>query len=125
MKREMLINKIHRARVTDANLDYEGSVAIDTQLMETAGILPFEKVHIFDVTNGSRFVTYAIEAERGSGEVCINGAAAHLAKKDDVIIIATYGLLEEHEAKAHSPVLVYVDDNNSITRVGKTIAGRV
>jgi len=124
----MLRCKIHRARVTDSNVDYEGSVAIDSELMETAGILPYEKVEIYDITNGNRLQTYAIPAGRGNGEVCINGAAARLAKKGDLVIIASYSVMEEDEALAHRPVLVYVNPDNSVKRVGpaseKAAAGR-
>ena len=117
MQRIMLKSKIHRAKVTDSNLGYEGSVAIDASLMETSGIIPFEKVEIYNVTNGNRFETYAIEAPKGSGNVIINGAAAHLAKKDDIIIIASYSVMEDQEAKAHHPVLVYVDEKNMVREV--------
>ncbi|HLE09519.1 MAG TPA: aspartate 1-decarboxylase [Thermodesulfobacteriota bacterium] len=117
MQRIMLKSKIHRAKVTDSNLGYEGSVAIDASLMETSGILPFEKVEIYNVTNGNRFETYAIEAPKGSGNVIINGAAAHLAKKGDIIIIASYSVMEDQEAKAHHPVLVYVDEKNMAREV--------
>jgi aspartate 1-decarboxylase len=122
MQRIMLKSKIHRATVTDANLHYEGSVAIDEDLMETSGILPFEKVEIYNVTNGNRFSTYAITAGRGSGTVSVNGAAAHLAEAGDIVIIASYSVLTEQEAQRHSPVLVYVDEKNSVKRVGSQIA---
>lgn len=124
MQRTMLRNKIHRATVTDANLDYEGSIAIDMSLMETAGILPYEKVEIYNVTNGNRFQTYAIEGARGSGVVCINGAAAHLAKKGDIVIIACYGEMDEEEALSHKPVLVYVDEANNVKSIGESIPVR-
>lgn len=116
MQRIMLKSKLHRLRVTDSNVDYEGSVAIDASLMETAGILPYEKVEIYDVTNGNRFQTYAIEAPRASGEVCINGAAAHLAKTGDIVIIASYVVMEDEEARRHHPVLVYVDGKNAVKK---------
>ena len=95
MQRIMLKSKIHRATVTDANIEYEGSITLDEGLMEAAGILPFEQVHIYNITNGARFQTYAIKGERGSGEVCINGAAAHLAKKGHMVIIASYASMEK------------------------------
>ncbi|MBI5681982.1 MAG: aspartate 1-decarboxylase [Deltaproteobacteria bacterium] len=118
MQRMMLKSKIHRLTVTDANLEYEGSVTIDKSLMEEADILPYEQVNIYNVTNGSRFHTYAIEGESGSGVVCINGAAAHLAKKGDVIIIATYNMLDNVAAIAnHRPICVYVDERNHIKEV--------
>ncbi len=119
MQRVMLKSKIHRATVTDANLDYEGSISIDEGLMESAGILPYEQVEIYNITNGERFRTYTITGERGSGEICINGAAAHKAKRGDIIIIASYAVLEEEAAQRHAPVLVYVDQLNGI----KEIAG--
>ncbi len=122
MQRIMLKSKIHRATVTGANLHYEGSVAIDEDLMETSGILPFEKVEIYNVTNGNRFSTYAITAGRGSGTISVNGAAAHLAEAGDIVIIASYSVLTEQEAQRHSPVLVYVDEKNSVKRVGSQIA---
>lgn len=113
----MLKSKLHRVTVTDSNLDYEGSVAIDASLMERAGILPFEKVEIYNVTNGNRFETYAITAPGNSGEVCINGAAAHLAKREDVVIIASYSVMDEEEAMNHHPVIVYVDAKNTVKKV--------
>ncbi len=113
----MLKGKIHRATITDSNLDYEGSVALDEALMEAAGIYPFEQVQIYDINNGNRLTTYAIKAERGSGVISVNGAAAHLAKKGDLVIIASYSVLEEEEARAHAPKLVYVDERNAIRKV--------
>lgn len=117
MQRIMLKSKIHRATVTDANVDYEGSITLDEGLMETAGLLPFEQVHIYNITNGQRFQTYVIRGERGMGEVCINGAAAHLAKKGHIIIIASYVSMEETEAINHQPILVYVDEKNKIKAI--------
>ena len=93
MQRMMLKSKIHRATVTDANVNYEGSVAIDESLMEAAGIYPFEQVHIYNINNGNRLTTYAIKAERGTGTISINGAAARLAEKGDLVIIASYSAL--------------------------------
>lgn len=117
MQRIMLKSKIHRATVTDANVDYEGSIMLDQELMEAAGILPYEQVHIYNITNGARFQTYAIKGERGNGDVCINGAAAHLARKDHIIIIASYAGMEETPAMNHQPVLVYVDAKNKIKNI--------
>jgi aspartate 1-decarboxylase len=114
MQRFMLKAKIHRARVTDANLDYEGSITIDETLMEAADIHPFEQIQIYNVTNGNRFETYAIKGETNSGGICINGAAAHQASKDDIIIIANYGLLDEKEYANYHPKLIYVDETNRI-----------
>jgi aspartate 1-decarboxylase len=117
VQRIMLKAKIHRARVTDANLDYEGSITIDEELMDAADILPYEQVQIYNVTNGNRFETYALKGRRGSGVICINGAAAHKATTDDLIIIASYGLLDEEEYTHHRPKLVYVDEANRIIQV--------
>jgi aspartate 1-decarboxylase len=125
MQRIMLKSKIHRATVTGANLDYEGSIAIDEDLMEAAGILPFERVEIYDITNGNRFETYAIVAGRGSGTVCINGAAAHLANSGDLVIIASYSILSEEEAIRHSPILVYVYETNEVKKVSSRLAHRI
>ncbi len=110
-------SKIHRARVTDSNLGYEGSITIDQSLMEMANIVPYEQVDIYNVTNGERFTTYAIRGDRGSGTICINGAAAHKARKDDIIIIVTYGDYAENELTAFEPKRVYVDEMNRIKKV--------
>jgi len=125
MQRVMLKSKIHRATVTDANIDYEGSVAIDEVLMEAAGILPFEQVQIYNIANGARLTTYAIKGERGSGTISINGAAAHLASRGDLVIIASYCTLPEAEAVLHNPILVYVDAGNGIRKVSSSLAGCV
>ena len=114
--RIMLKSKIHRARVTDVNIDYEGSISIDKRLMEEADILPYEQVHVLDVNNGARFTTYAIEGREG--EICINGAAARLAAVGDTVIILTYCHVEDEEAHNFAPKLVYVDAKNAITREG-------
>ncbi len=125
MQRVMLKSKIHRATVTDANIDYEGSVAIDESLMEAAGIFEFEQVQIYDINNGNRLTTYAIKAERGSGTISVNGAAAHLARKGDLVIIASYSVYEDNEALRHAPALVYVDGKNSIRKVSSVLAGTI
>jgi aspartate 1-decarboxylase len=109
--------KIHRATVTDANLHYEGSISIDNTLMEAAGIVPFEKVHIYNISNGERFETYAIRGEKGV--ICLNGAAAWKAKATDKIIIASYCLLEESEVRDHQPTIVLVKENNEIKSVSR------
>ena len=114
MRRTMFKSKIHRATVTDADLDYEGSVTIDEDLMEAAGIWSYEAVHIWNITCGTRLQTYAIKGQRGSGVICINGAAAHLMKPDDMVIIATFAELEESEARAFVPKVVLVDRQNKI-----------
>lgn len=121
----MLKSKIHRATVTNSNVDYEGSIAVDETLLEAAGIFEFEQVQVYNIKNGNRFTTYAIKGERGSGTISVNGAAAHLAKKGDLVIIASYCAFEEAEAKAHRPALVYVDAGNSIKRVSGVLAGHL
>jgi aspartate 1-decarboxylase len=115
----MLKSKIHRAHVTDANIDYEGSITIDRKLMEAADILPYEQVHVLNVNNGARFTTYAIEGEKG--EICLNGAAARLAMKGDIVIILTYCDVKEDEARHFMPRLVYVNTENAITLVKQAI----
>lgn len=112
MKRTLLKSKIHRATVTDANLEYEGSVTIDPELLEAADIVVYERVEIYDITNGSRLSTYAILGEPGAGEICINGAAAHLVNPGDLVIIASYAEYDESEIRNHEPRLVLVDRQN-------------
>jgi len=114
--RTMMGGKIHRATVTDANIGYEGSITLDPDLLEAAGILPYEQVHVLDATNGARLETYAIQGRRGSGEVCINGAAAHLVHPGDIVIIIAYQQLSEEAARGAAPRHVYVDAQNRITR---------
>lgn len=114
--RRMLKSKVHRARVTDANLHYEGSVTLDPLLMEAAHLLPFEEVHLLDVDNGARLTTYVIEGERGAGQVVVNGAAAHLIHRGDTVIILSYATLPEPEARRLRPRLIYVDGDNRIVR---------
>ncbi len=117
--RTMLKSKIHRARVTETNIDYEGSITIDTRLLEAADILPYERVEVLNINNGARFSTYAIEGEAGSGEICLNGAAARLAAPNDKVIILTYNQVKEEDVRHFSPVLVHIDENNTITEVKK------
>jgi len=112
--RIMLKSKIHRARVTQLNIDYEGSITIDKKLMEEANILPYEQVQVLNINNGVRFTTYAIEGE-ASGEICLNGAAARLAAKGDIIMVLSYCYVEDDEAHNFTPKLVYVDAKNAIT----------
>ena len=119
--RTMLKSKIQGATVTEANVDYEGSVTIDVDLMEAASILPFEQVHVVDINNGTRLQTYAIEGERGTGIVCLNGAAARLVHEGDLVIILTYDQVLEPETRGWRPTLVYVDERNQITRVAHDI----
>jgi aspartate 1-decarboxylase len=114
MRRSLFKSKIHRATVTDADLDYEGSVTIDEQLMHAANILQYERVEIWNVTNGSRLTTYALAGEPGSGVVCVNGAAARHAQRGDKVIIATFADLDETEARGWKPVVVRVDERNRI-----------
>jgi aspartate 1-decarboxylase len=110
----MFKSKIHRAIVTHADLHYEGSVSIDTDLMEAAQILPHEEVHVWNITNGSRLVTYALSAERGSRVICLNGAAAHLASPGDMVILATFAEMEDAEARVFEPTVIRVDKHNRI-----------
>jgi len=112
MLRTLLKSKIHRATVTEANLHYEGSVTIDRNLMEQADLFEHEQVHIYDVNNGNRLVTYAIPGERGSGVICINGAAAHLVQPGNLIIICAYAQFAENETASHRPKVVHVDARN-------------
>jgi aspartate 1-decarboxylase len=112
MLRQMLKSKIHRATVTGCDVDYVGSVTIDTDLLEQADILPNELVHVWDITNGARMVTYALEGEPGSGTVQINGAAALLANVGDRVIVASYADYDEGDLETYSPVVVHVDDDN-------------
>jgi aspartate 1-decarboxylase len=119
--RTILKSKIHRATVTQADLHYEGSITLDPDLLEAADILPFEQVHVLDVENGARLTTYAIEGERGSGQVCINGAAARLVSAGDTVIILTYDTMSDAAAREHEPALIYVDGANRIVRRGHSI----
>ena len=113
---EMLKGKIHRATVIQAELDYVGSITVDEELLEAAGILEYEKVQIVDVNNGSRFETYTISGERGSGMICLNGAAARCVSTGDKIIIMAYGQYSSEEAASHKPAVVFVDEKNQISR---------
>lgn len=121
----ILKGKIHRATVTEANLEYEGSVTIDRTLLDASGILPHERVDILDVTNGSRLTTYALEGARDSGTLCINGAAAHLVNEGDLVIICAYALMDPVEAKSFRPRVVLVDDGNRIKSVGRYRDGKL
>ena len=107
-------SKIHRATVTDANLHYEGSVTICKKLMKQSGILPYEQVHVWDITNGARLITYAIESDSDDGAICINGAGAHLMHKGDLVIIAAFHMLSEKEARGYNPRVVLVDNKNKM-----------
>ncbi len=112
-----MVGKIHRATVTQADLHYVGSITIDEELMEAAGILPHERVEVYDITNGHRLATYALPGPRGSGVIGMNGAAARLVQPGDLIIIVAYGLFDEDEARRHKPTVVLVDEKNRITEV--------
>jgi aspartate 1-decarboxylase len=114
MKRTMFKSKIHRATVTHADLNYEGSVTIDADLLEAANILPHEHVHIWNITRGSRIETYTLDGPRGSGLICINGAAAHLNDPGDLVIITSFAVYDEEELKSYEPVVVLVDERNRI-----------
>jgi aspartate 1-decarboxylase len=125
MYRKFLRSKIHRATVTQADLDYEGSLTLPPSLLRAADILPYEAVQVWNVTRGSRLETYAIEGEEGSSEICANGAAAHLIRPGDLVIVATFSFVAEiaGETPSIDPKVVFVDSANKILRVGKEIAG--
>ena len=115
--RHMFRSKIHRATITHADLEYEGSVTVDEELLDAAGILEFEAVHVWNVTRGSRLQTYALKGPRGSGVLCVNGAAAHLNKPGDLVIVASFGDMTDDEARWHTPKVVRVDAGNRIVSV--------
>jgi len=117
MLRMMLNSKIHRAVVTEADLNYVGSITIDQDLLDAVGMLPNEKVHIVNNNNGARFETYIIAGERGSGVICVNGAAARLVQRGDVVIILSYAYVMNDEAKDHKPTVAIMDQNNSIREI--------
>ncbi len=125
MQSTMLKAKLHRATVTHSELEYEGSCAIDGKLLDTAGILEYEKIEIYNITNGNRFSTYAIRAEENSGIISVNGAAAHKADPKDIIIIAAYVVLTQQELANYKPTLVYLDENNRITHCKNSIPVQV
>jgi aspartate 1-decarboxylase len=117
MKREVLRAKIHRITVTERNIHYEGSLTLDAALMEAAGMAPFEKVDVYNVNSGSRFSTYVIKGKKGSACCCVNGAAAHLTDPGDLLIVASYGILDDAEVGGHEPVIVLVDSKNRIKEI--------
>lgn len=120
MQRHLMKSKVHRATVTAANLHYIGSITLDPELMEVANLLPNEKVQVVDIDNGARLETYVIEGVRGSGDVCLNGAAARLVQPGDKVIIISYGIFDDAEAREHEPVVVFCDeDNNPILGVAE------
>ena len=116
LKLDILKSKIHRAIVTEANLDYIGSITLDPQLMDAADLREYEKVHVLNITNGNRLETYVIEGKAGSGEVCINGAAAHLVAEGDLVIVVAYCIMSEEEASAFRPSIVFVDEKNNLLK---------
>ncbi|OBW63339.1 MAG: aspartate 1-decarboxylase [Dehalococcoides mccartyi] len=120
----MLKSKIHRATITDACIDYEGSITIDKNLMQAANLLPYEQVHVVNVNNGTRLETYVIEGSAGSGQICLNGAAARMGMKGDKVIILGYSLITEEDTLIHQPNLVYVDALNRITKVKNGVANQ-
>ncbi len=124
MTRKMLKSKIHRATVTGADLEYEGSVTIDPLLLEAADILPYEAVDIWNVTYGTRFQTYAIAGQPGSGTICINGAAARLVSRGDKVIIASWLDMDQEKAAGYKPKLIFVDDHNVATELRKENPGQ-
>ncbi len=116
MNLTLLKSKLHRATVTQADLDYEGSITIDEDLMDAANLLEHEQVDVLDITNGNRLTTYVIKGERGSGVIGINGAAAHLVKPNDLVIICAYAQMSEENAKRHEPTVLLLDENNAVKR---------
>ena len=125
MRRTMMKSKIHRATVTQANLDYVGSITIDRELMDAADLLAGERVQVVDNDNGNRLETYVIEGERGSGVIGLNGAAARLVYPGDTVIIISYAELEDAEARQHDPTVVFVGDGNRVVDIGPEVAGAV
>jgi aspartate 1-decarboxylase len=117
MQRQMLKSKIHRATITDCDVDYVGSITLDPELMRQSDLLVNEQVHFWDIDNGARFVTYAIEGEEGSGTVQVNGAAARLVRSGHKVIVASFGSYEESDLETYSPVVVHVGENNEVVRV--------
>ncbi len=117
MQRVMYHAKIHRATVTEANINYVGSITIDLDLLDATGIFPYEQVHVVNINNGARLETYVIEGTRGSGTICLNGAAARLAQPGDKVIIIAYAYMDEKEAKEIKPKIALVDDNNKLTEM--------
>ena len=123
LQRPMMLSKIHRATVTQADLDYVGSITIDAELMEAADILPNQQVDVLDISNGERLTTYAIPGPRGGRDVKINGAAAHLVAVGDRVIVVAYGLMSDEDAHGHTPRVVVVDERNEIVSTSTSTAG--
>jgi aspartate 1-decarboxylase len=124
MQRTLLKSKIHRATVTEANLEYEGSISIDADLVRAAELLEYEQVQIYNITNGQRLTTYVILGEPGSGTICLNGAAAHCADPGDLIIICSYAAMSPAEVAVHRPRIILVDQQNRVSRVGPLVASQ-
>ena len=125
MRRDMLRAKVHRLKVTERDIEYEGSLSLDTELMQAADMLPFERIDVYDVDNGNRFSTYLIEGRPGSGDCCVNGAAARLVDIGDKLIIAAFCSLEESEVRQHRPKLILIGEDNEVTRATETEAAGV
>jgi aspartate 1-decarboxylase len=117
MRLSLLKAKIHRATVTEADLNYEGSLTIDRTLLEASGILPYELIHVWDVTRGTRLITYAMVGEPNSGMICVNGAGAHLVHPGDLVIVASFAEMAEDEARKHKPTVIHVDEKNRIKKI--------
>jgi aspartate 1-decarboxylase len=117
MKREMLRAKVHRITVTERNVEYEGSLTLDVDLMKACEMVPYERIDVYDIDNGSRFSTYLIEGPAGSGACCVNGAAAHLVELGDKLILCAYAAVDESEVRAHRPKVVLVNDDNEIREI--------
>ncbi|MEW5807392.1 MAG: aspartate 1-decarboxylase [Acidobacteriota bacterium] len=117
MRRELLRAKIHRITVTERNVHYEGSLTLDADLIDAAKMVPYERIDVYNVNSGHRFSTYVIEGKRGSGACCVNGAAAHLADPGDLLIVASYSLMEDSEIKGHKPIIIVVDSRNRIKEI--------
>ena len=117
MQRQMLKSKIHRATITDCDVDYVGSITLDPELMRQADMIPNEQVHVWDIDNGARFITYVIEADEGSGTVQVNGAAARLTNPGDKVIVASFGAFDESDLNTYSPIVVHVNDENEVVAV--------
>lgn len=117
MNRTMFRAKVHRIRVTECNVEYEGSLTLDTALMDAADMVPYERIEVYNIDNGKRFATYLIEGGRGTGECCVNGAAAHLVKEGERLILATYTTLDDAELEGYQPTVVVVDESNRIKRI--------
>lgn len=123
MFRMMMNSKLHRATVTEADLNYVGSITIDADLLDAAGMLPNEKVHVVNNNNGSRFETYIIAGERGSGVICVNGAAARLVQRGDIVIILSYVYMTNEEARTHEPTVLIMDEKNGVKEIIREMQG--